>query len=721
MSASASDTRVVEIGMPRLSDSMEEATILSWLKRPGDEVARGEPLVEVETDKATMVYEAETDGVLEEIVVDDGSTAALGAVIARIRVGDADGASAPPPGPTPAAGTPPTGVGARGEPTVEVELREAVRQALDEELARDERVFLFGEDVAAAGGVFAVTPGLAEKYGPARVFDTPISELAMTGAAYGAAITGKRPVLEIMFGDFLALSMDTLINQASKYWFLTGGKQGVPLVIRSVVGAGGRFGAIHSQMPVSWLTGITGLKIVAPATPADAKGLLKAAIRDENPVVFLEHKRLYSLKGEVGGDEIVRLGRARIAREGRSVTLVTAMKGVHDCIAAAEMLAADGIDAEVVDLRTLRPLDLETVLGSVAKTNRVAVVEEGPLTGGWAGEMLALIAEHGLGDLDDAWRIATPDTPIPYSPLLEDAHLPGPERIAAEVRRRVHWLRPGNSSRPGRLRSGAVRRPRSPDTFRYRGSMRPCPRAGLIEPLPGRSTRWPSGTLRSRDERPSVGPGLCRPRLRGLPGRQPAAHRARTSGNQPPRARAARRRVAEPRVADRARPRQPVGQHALRARHRARHDHERRLRRGASVRARRPPVERPRRPGRATRDPSCDQPRLRCALGAADAAQGRRRRVPLRRLSGRRRVVPRGRADDARREGVRLRRERHARRAGRLRGVRAGPRRLHRLRLVVTAPPVGDRRRAGRRDLGGHRARGGSARAGRSPPPAAEG
>ncbi len=437
MSASASDTRLVDIGMPRLSDSMEEATILSWLKRPGDDVARGEPLVEVETDKATMVYEAETDGVLEEIVVDDGSTVALGAVIARIRVGGSDGASPAPVDPLPTATTPTPARGAGAGPTVETEFREALRQALDEELARDERVFLFGEDVAAAGGVFAVTPGLYEKYGPARVFDTPISELAMTGAAYGAAITGKRPVLEIMFGDFLALSMDTLINQASKYWFLTGGAQSVPLVIRSVVGAGGRFGAIHSQMPVSWLTGITGLKIVAPATPADAKGLLKAAIRDENPVVFLEHKRLYSLKGEVGGDEVVPLGRARIAREGRSLTLVTAMKGVHDCVAAADMLAADGIDAEVVDLRTLRPLDLETVLASVAKTNRVAVVEEGPLTGGWAGEMLALIAEHGLSDLDDAWRIATPDTPIPYSPQLEDAHLPGPERIAAEVRRRV--------------------------------------------------------------------------------------------------------------------------------------------------------------------------------------------------------------------------------------------------------------------------------------------
>jgi pyruvate/2-oxoglutarate/acetoin dehydrogenase E1 component len=438
MSTSTSDTRLVEIGMPRLSDSMEEATILTWLKRPGDDVVRGEPLVEVETDKATMVYEAETDGVLEEIVVDDGATATLGAVIARIRVGGADRAPSAPPAPTPVSGASTPSPGEGGEATVELEFREAVRQALDEELARDERVFLFGEDVAVAGGVFAVTAGLHEKYGPDRVFDTPISELAMTGAAYGAAVTGRRPVLEIMFGDFLALSMDTLINQATKYWFLTGGRQSVPLVIRSVVGAGGRFGAIHSQMPVSWLTGITGLKIVAPATPADAKGLLKAAIRDENPVVFLEHKRLYSLKGEGGGDEIVPLGRARVAREGRDITLVTAMKGVHDCLAAAETLAAEhGVDAEVVDLRTLRPLDLDTVLASVAKTNRVAVVEEGPLTGGWAGELLALIAEHGLSDLDDAWRIATPNTPIPYSPPLEDAHLPGPERIAAEIRGRV--------------------------------------------------------------------------------------------------------------------------------------------------------------------------------------------------------------------------------------------------------------------------------------------
>jgi acetoin:2,6-dichlorophenolindophenol oxidoreductase subunit beta len=315
----------------------------------------------------------------------------------------------------------------------EIEFREAVRTALDEELERDERVIFFGEDVAAAGGVFAVTPGLAEKYGPKRVFDTPISELALTGAAYGAALNGLRPVLEIMFGDFLALSMDSLINQATKYWFLSGERQSCPLVIRSVVGAGGRFGAIHSQMPVSWVMGVTGLKIVAPSTPADAKGLLKAAIRDDNPVLFFEHKRLYSTKGEVNGSEPLELSRAAIVREGEDVTLVSAMNGVHDCLAAADRLAQEGVSAEVVDLRTLRPFDLETVLASVAKTNRVVVVEEGPLTGGWAGEVLARVTEEGLGDLDDAWRIATADSPIPYSPPLEDAFLPGAERIATEV------------------------------------------------------------------------------------------------------------------------------------------------------------------------------------------------------------------------------------------------------------------------------------------------
>jgi len=314
--------------------------------------------------------------------------------------------------------------------------RTAIRDALDEALAADERVILFGEDVAVAGGVFATTTGLYEKYGPERVFDTPISELALAGAAFGSAVTGLRPVVEIMFGDFLTLAMDSLVNQSTKYWFLTQEQVSVPLVIRSVVGAGGRFGAIHSQMPVSWFMGVPGLKIVCPSTPADAKALLKAAICDDNPVLFFEHKRLYTLEGEVDGAE-GRLGEAAVVREGSDLTLVTAMKSVHDSLEAAEALERDRVSVEVIDLRTLRPLDVDTILASVRKTNRIVAVEEGPLTGGWAGEVLACVTEQALGYLDDAWRIATPNTPIPYSPPLEDAFLPAPERMAAEIRRRL--------------------------------------------------------------------------------------------------------------------------------------------------------------------------------------------------------------------------------------------------------------------------------------------
>jgi pyruvate/2-oxoglutarate/acetoin dehydrogenase E1 component len=320
--------------------------------------------------------------------------------------------------------------------TTTIDFRSAVREGLDAELAADDRVIFFGEDVAIAGGVFAVTAGLYEKYGSERVFDTPISELALAGAAFGAAVTGLRPVVEIMFGDFLTLVMDSLVNQSTKYWFLTGEQVSVPLVVRSVVGAGGRFGAIHSQMPVSWFMGVPGLKIVCPSTPGDAKGLLRSAIRDDNPVLFFEHKRLYGVVGDVD-DELIPIGLARVAREGVDVTIVSAMNGVHESLRAAEALAADGIQAEVIDLRTLRPLDIPTVLTSVAKTNRIVVVEEGPLTGGWAGEVMARVTEEGLGDLDDAWRIATADSPVPYSPPLEDSFLPNAERIASEIRSRL--------------------------------------------------------------------------------------------------------------------------------------------------------------------------------------------------------------------------------------------------------------------------------------------
>lgn len=318
----------------------------------------------------------------------------------------------------------------------EIEFRQAIGDALDEELDRDERVVFFGEDVAYAGGVFQATPGLFAKYGPDRVFDTPISELALASAAFGSAVTGLRPVIEIMFGDFFALAMDSLVNQSAKYWYMSNEQASVPLVIRSSVGAGGRFAAIHSQIPAPWILAVPGVKIVAPSTPGDAKGLLKSAIRDDNPVVFLEHKRLYGLKGEVNG-ELIPLAKAAVVREGDDVTIVSVMKSVHDSLAAAEILSERGIEAEVLDLRTLRPLDTEAILRSVEKTNRIVVVEEGPRTGGWAGEVLAVVTEEALGALDDAWRLTTADLPIPYSPPLEDAFLPGADAIASSVASRI--------------------------------------------------------------------------------------------------------------------------------------------------------------------------------------------------------------------------------------------------------------------------------------------
>lgn len=315
-----------------------------------------------------------------------------------------------------------------------LEFRVAIRNAIDEEMARDDRVVFFGEDVAAAGGVFKVTPGLIEAHGEDRVFDTPISELALSSGAFGAAVSGLRPVVEIMFGDFLPLAMDALVNQAAKYWFISNEQASVPLVLRSAIGAGGRFGAIHSQSPIPWFQGVPGLKVVAPSNSADAKGMLKSAIRDDNPVLFLEHKRLYSVKDPEPTEEVVPLDRAAVVRPGRDLTMVSVAKGVRDALEAAEQLASEhGIDAEVIDLRALRPVDLESVLASVERTNRLLAVEEGPRTGGWAAGLLGAVSERALHDLDDAWVLATDETPIPYSPPLEDAFLPSSEAIAAAV------------------------------------------------------------------------------------------------------------------------------------------------------------------------------------------------------------------------------------------------------------------------------------------------
>jgi pyruvate/2-oxoglutarate/acetoin dehydrogenase E1 component len=322
--------------------------------------------------------------------------------------------------------------------TVRSDFKRGIWEALDEEIGRDDEVIFFGEDVARAGGVFQATRGLYEKHGAERVFDTPISELALSAAAFGSAATGLRPIIEVMFADFMALPMDSLINQSAKYWYISNEQKSVPLTVRATVGAGGQFGAIHSQVPIPWLQAIPGLKIVTPALPYDAKALLKAAIRDDNPVIFFEHKRLYPVQGELGGpDEVARLGEAAVVREGSDLTVITAMKGVHDALEAAETMADEGIELEVVDLRTLRPLDVPSIAESVEKTNRVLVVEEGPRTGGWAGEVLAIVTERCLGSLDDAWRLTMPDLPLPYSPPLEKDFLPDADAILEAVRSRA--------------------------------------------------------------------------------------------------------------------------------------------------------------------------------------------------------------------------------------------------------------------------------------------
>lgn len=318
-----------------------------------------------------------------------------------------------------------------------IDYRTAISEALLEEMERDENVIVFGEDIAAAGGVFKATRGLHERFGDERVFDTPISELAMTGAAFGSAVTGLRPVVEIMFGDFMALAMDSLVNQAAKWWYLSNGQVRVPLVIRSAVGAGGSFGAIHSQSPASWFQSIPGLKIVCPAFPADAKLLLQAAVRDDNPVLFFEHKRLYSTKGPAPAGDVEPIGSARVVRRGDDLTIVSVLRGVHDALAAAEELAGLGVEAEVVDLRSLRPVDLDTVLASVAKTNRLLVVDEGGRLGGWATGLLGAVCEAGLEELDDAWIVCSPDHPVPYTPPIERSYLPSADSIVTSVSARL--------------------------------------------------------------------------------------------------------------------------------------------------------------------------------------------------------------------------------------------------------------------------------------------
>jgi pyruvate dehydrogenase E1 component beta subunit len=320
----------------------------------------------------------------------------------------------------------------------ELTYREAVAAGIAQEMARDDRVVFLGEDVAAAGGVFKATAGLLQRFGPRRVRDAPISEQAIVGAAMGAAMTGLRPIAEVMFSDFVAVCWDMIANEIAKTRYMSAGQISLPLVIRTANGSGARFGAQHSQSVENWAMAVPGLKVVAPSTPADVKGLLAAAVRDPDPVVFFEHKGLYATKGEVPeGEHVDHLGTARVLRQGSDVTIVALAAMVPRALRAAERLQdEDGISATVVDLRSLVPLDTRTLLAETSRTGRLYTVEENPRLCGWGAEIAAIAADECFYDLDGPIvRITTPHVPLPAADALEDATVPSVERIVETIRR----------------------------------------------------------------------------------------------------------------------------------------------------------------------------------------------------------------------------------------------------------------------------------------------
>jgi len=319
----------------------------------------------------------------------------------------------------------------------EITFREAIRDAMVEEMRRDDRVFLIGEDIGVYGGAFGVSAGMLEEFGPNRIWETPISELGFVGAAAGAAMVGMRPIAEIMFMDFVMLAMEPLVNQAAKARYMFGGKASVPMVVRLPNGSGTGAAAQHSQSLETMLMHIPGLKVVAPSTPYDAKGLLISSIRDNNPVCFLEHKLLYKAKGEVPeGEYTIPLGVADVKREGKDITVVATEIMVHKSLAAAEVLNDEGVSVEVIDPRTLNPLDVDTITKSVMKTGRLLVVHEAVKTAGWAGEIMATVSESTAWDHLDApmRRLTGKFIPIPYNPILEKAAVPQEDDIIQEIR-----------------------------------------------------------------------------------------------------------------------------------------------------------------------------------------------------------------------------------------------------------------------------------------------
>jgi pyruvate dehydrogenase E1 component beta subunit len=454
----------VELKMPALSPTMEEGTLAKWLVKEGDTVKSGDILAEIETDKATMEFEAVDEGTIAKILVPEGTDGVkVGAAIALMggegeSAGSADGAAAAPDAAAaaPSSDAPPTPSDQQtqttsvelpkqqqkpdtgtdqlapkvaadpqvpaGTATQNVTVREALRDAMAEEMRRDERVFVMGEEVAQYQGAYKVTQGLLEEFGAKRVIDTPITEYGFAGLGSGAAMGGLKPIIEFMTFNFAMQAIDHIINSAAKTNYMSGGQMRCPIVFRGPNGAASRVGAQHSQNFAPWYAGVPGLIVIAPYSAADAKGLLKAAIRSEDPVVFLENELLYGQTFDVPklDDYVLPIGKAAVVREGRDVTLVSYSIGVGVALDAAAQLSEQGIEAEVIDLRTIRPLDTETVLASVAKTNRLVCVEEGWPVCSISTEIMAVVMEQGFDDLDaPVLRVTNVDVPLPYAANLE--------------------------------------------------------------------------------------------------------------------------------------------------------------------------------------------------------------------------------------------------------------------------------------------------------------
>ena len=440
----------IEVLMPALSPTMTEGNLARWLKSEGDSIAPGDVIAEIETDKATMEVEAVDEGVLGKILVAEGAEdVAVNTPIAVIlQDGEsADDISAPSapaalaapdvvaaaPAAVPAspAKAPPPESDYDGE-TTEITVREALRDAMAEEMRIDGDVFLMGEEVAQYQGAYKVSQGLLEEFGEKRVIDTPITEQGFAGLGVGAAFNGLRPVVEFMTFNFAMQAIDQIINSAAKTHYMSGGQMRVPIVFRGPNGAASRVGAQHSQCYASWYGHCPGLKVVSPYSGADAKGLLKSAIRDLNPIIFLENELLYGQSFDVPTDPdfTVPIGRAKVLREGDDVTITAFSLMVGKALEAAEMLAADGIEAEVIDLRTIRPLDSQTIIESVKRTNRVVSVEEGWPFAGIGSEIGMRIMEEAFDYLDaPVMRVTGEDVPMPYAANLEKLALPQTERI----------------------------------------------------------------------------------------------------------------------------------------------------------------------------------------------------------------------------------------------------------------------------------------------------